>query len=289
MPADQRFWINPRPEQKAVARSTISSPCPPGSATGRSGPSWLRSSPSNETNGSGLPSVQAIYTLFNGRDGRPRAVIDGTAITLRKTAADSGMGTHFLARDDAQMLLMVGAGAMAPHLIAAHLAARPSISEVAIWNRTPERAAQLAGTLDLPGISIRAVTDLENARDADIISCATMATKPLIRGEWLKDGAHLDLVGSFRPDMVECDAKALTRGALFVDSRWSALEDCGEIVQGLSSGIISREDILADAFDLARGKHSGRRDAGQITIYKNGGGGHLDLMVAQILCEAAGA
>lgn len=244
--------------------------------------------PANETNGSDLPSVQAVYALFDGQNGKPRAMVDGTALTLRKTAADSGMGSHFLARKDAQSLMMVGAGAMAPHLIQAHIAARPTIQDVMIWNRTPERADKLAEEMDLPGKTLRAVETLEAARDADIISCATMATEPLILGDWLKPGAHLDLVGSFRPDMVECDAAALIRGDVFVDSRWSPLDDCGELVQALANGTLTQDDILADAFQLARGEHPGRSSADQITVFKNGGGGHLDLMVAQALCDLAG-
>ena len=244
--------------------------------------------PANETNGSGLPSVQAVFVLFDGRDGRPRAIIDGTALTLRKTAADSGAGAHFLAPAQAQIMLMVGAGAMAPHLIQAHLAARPTITQVAIWNRTPSRAERLAEDLGLSGVTVEAVGDLGIAREADVISCATMATEPLIEGAWLKPGAHLDLVGSYRPDMAECDAEALRRGEVFVDSRWSAIEDCGEILQALADGTLTDDDILADTFQMARGLHPGRTDASAITVYKNGGGGHLDLMVAQILTDLAG-
>ena len=241
--------------------------------------------PENEHNGSGLPSVQGVYVLFSGADGRVEAVIDGAAITERKTAADSAMGAWFLAREDAERMLMVGAGVMAGPLIEAHLAARPAIRQVEIWNRTPERAASLAAALELPGVSVAAVTDLEAAaRRADVISCATMATEPLILGDWLKPGAHLDLVGSFRPDMHECDAAALQRASVFVDSPWSALEDCGETLSAFASGALTRADILGDNFDFARGRHAGRSSAEEITVFKNGGGGHLDLMVAQILC-----
>ncbi len=245
--------------------------------------------PGNEMNGSGLPSVQAAYVLFDGTNGRLRALIDGTALTLRKTAADSGMGAYFLAPAEAHSLMMVGAGAMAPQLIMAHLAARPSIKKVMIWNRTFARAERLAEELMLPGVAVQPVDDLSFARDADVISCATMATEPLIKGAWLKPGAHLDLVGSFRPDMVECDMEALKRGSVFVDSRWSAIEDCGEIVQAFESGALSKDDIVADNFDFARGQHPGRDNAEQITVFKNGGGGHLDLMVSQILMNRAEA
>ncbi|MGI9405167.1 MAG: ornithine cyclodeaminase, partial [Hyphomicrobiaceae bacterium] len=117
--------------------------------------------PENEKNGSGLPSVQAVYVLFDGGNGKPAACIDGTALTLRKTASDSALGAKFLARPDATSMLMVGAGALAPHLIMAHHAVRPGLTSVAIWNRTPERAEALAAGMDLPGVTITATTDIE--------------------------------------------------------------------------------------------------------------------------------
>lgn len=244
--------------------------------------------PANEHNGSGLPSVQAVYALFDGTNGRPLAMIDGTALTLRKTAADSGVGSRYLARRDAATLTMIGAGAMAPHLIQAHIAACPSIREVQIWNRTPARAATLAKELEIPGVIITATDDLQQACGADIVSCATMATQPLVLGEWLQPGAHLDLVGSYRPDMHECDTAAMVRGSVFADSPWSALRDCGEVLTAIETGALQRSDILATSFDLARGAHPGRRDAAEITVFQNGGGGHLDLMVAQVLMSRAG-
>jgi len=244
--------------------------------------------PENEHNGSGLPSVQAVYVLFDGQNGRPVACIDGTALTLRKTAADSALGAQFLAPPTPERMLMVGAGAMAPHLIMAHLSVRPGIRSIGIWNRTPERAEMLAASMDLPGVTVRAVADIERAaREADIISCATMAHDPLIFGEWLKPGAHLDLVGSYMPAMHECDETAVRLASVFVDSRWSAVEDCGEIVSALESGALTKRAILADNFQLVRGEHPGRTGPSEITLYKNGGGGHLDLMVAQFLCDGA--
>ena len=242
--------------------------------------------PDNEYNDSGLPSVQGVYVLFDGTNGKPRACIDGTALTLRKTAADSAVGSHFLAHKNARHMLMVGAGAMAPHLIMAHCAVCPGIEQVSIWNRTPERAEALAQSLSLDGVQISITTDLETAaRNADLISCATMATEPLILGEWLKPGTHLDLVGSFRPDMHECDEAAVVRASVFVDSPWSALNDCGEIIDAMANGVLTKEHILADNFTLSRGEHQGRTNDKEITLYKNGGGGHLDLMVAQHLCD----
>lgn len=243
--------------------------------------------PQNEYNGSGLPSVQAVFVLFDGANGKPLAVVDGTALTLRKTAADSAAGSRFLAREDCETMLVVGAGALAPHLAMAHCAVRPSIRRVAVWNRTASRATGMVSSLDLPDIEVTAVPDLEAAaREADLITCATMATEPLILGEWLKPGAHLDLVGSFRPGMRECDGRALGRSSVFVDSPWSAVEDSGELVKAFADGVLSRQDIRADLFGLARGDHPGRRSEREITVYKNGGGGHLDLMVAGLLVAA---
>ncbi|MEM9140003.1 MAG: ornithine cyclodeaminase [Pseudomonadota bacterium] len=245
--------------------------------------------PGNDKAGQGLPAIQGVYVLFDGQNGRPSAVIDGTALTLRKTAADSGAGAHFLAPENPASMLMVGAGALAPHLIAAHIAARPSITDVAIWNRTPARAERLAASLDLPGRRVDATADLEGAaRGADVISCATMADEPLILGAWLKPGAHLDLVGSYTDAMHECDEEAVRRARVFTDSPWSALKDSGEIVSALASGALRRDRIEADLFAFARGQHAGRGAADAITLFKNGGGGHLDLMVAQILAAGGG-
>lgn len=240
--------------------------------------------PENERQATGLPTVQGVYVLFEGTHGRPVACIDGAALTLRKTAGDSALGASFLARADAQSLLMVGAGALAPHLVMAHVAVRPSIRRVSVWNRTAARADEMARSLSLEGVQIDVVDDLESAvRDADIISCATQATTPLIRGEWLKEGVHLDLVGGYTPDMREADDEAVARAKIFVNSRRFTLGRCGDITAPLEAGAISEGDILADHYDLCRGRHPGRAGAGDITLFKNGGGGHLDLMTASFL------
>ena len=236
----------------------------------------------------GLPSVQGLYLLFGAGDGRPLACLDGTALTLWKTAADSALGAKRLARDDARTLLMAGAGAMAPHLIQAHLAVRPSIESVWIWNRTPERAAWLAASLAGLRTPVRATDDLEQAvRHADIVSCATMALSPLIRGEWLRPGTHLDLVGAFTADMREADDTAIRRARIFVDSRETTVAHIGELVIPIRDGVISEADILADHFELSRGIHPGRRSPTEITLFKNGGGGHLDLMTAHFILDRA--
>lgn len=239
--------------------------------------------PDNVAAGKGLPSVQAVYVIFDGTNGKPLACIDGTALTYRKTAADSALGAKFLASGNAETMLMVGAGAMAPHLIMAHTAIRPSIRRVLVWNRTPARAMELAKTLQLKNITLTPTRDLEgSARTADLISCATMSPTPLIQGAWLKPGAHLDLVGGFTEAMREADDDAVRKAILYVDSRDTA-RHCGDIAAPIKVGVISADDIAADLFQLCRGDCKGREGADEITFFKNGGGGHLDLMTARFL------
>lgn len=237
-----------------------------------------------ENPAAGKPAVQAAYVLFDGADGTPAAAIDGTALTYAKTAADSGLGARLLAREEARVMLMVGAGGLCAHVIGAMRAARPSIAEVMIWNRTPERAEAQARALRRAGVAAEAVGDLEaGARRADVISCATNATEPLIRGAWLKPGAHLDLIGSYAEGMREADDEALARGSLFGDGRARVFEDSGEMIHALASGAIRAADFIGDFTDLARGACRRRVSDDEITVFKNAGGGHLDLMTAELL------
>lgn len=232
----------------------------------------------------GLPTIMGSYVLIDGTTGEHKLVIDGTALTLRKTAANSALGARFLARADARNLVMVGAGALAPHVIAAHLAARPSIRTVTIWNRTQKRAGELAARIALPGVTVVATADLEAAvRQADLVSCATAATTPLIKGAWLRPGTHLDLIGGYTPEMREADDDCLRRARVFVDGRMSAPEWCGDLCQPIAAGVIGASDIVADLFELTRGEKPGRGSETEITWFKNGGGGHQDLGCAQLL------
>ena len=236
----------------------------------------------------GLPTVQAVYVLFEGTHGSPSALIDGTAMTPWKTAADSALGARFLARADARSLLMVGAGVMAPHLIRAHLTARPSIRRVTLWNRTRDAAARLTETLALDGVEIALGKDLETAvRSAEVISCATGATAPLIQGAWLQPGTHLDLVGGFTPEMREADDEACRRARIYVDSRWFTIGCVGDLTAPMESGAITEDDILGDLFQLSRGEVTGRTGPQDITLYKNAGGAHLDLMTARLIAARA--
>lgn len=237
-----------------------------------------------ENTARGIDSIQGLYLLFDGGTGLPLAVIDGAAITLRKTAANSALAATYLARADAASLVMVGAGALGLHLVRAHCAVRPSIARVRIWNRTPARAeaaaAELAAEL---GLDVAAVTELEPAiREADIVSCATMATEPVVKGTWLRPGVHVDLVGGFREEMREADDEAIRRARIFVDARFTAAAHAGDICQPLARGLITDADIT-DTFQLARGERPGRQSADEITLFKSGGGGHEDLGTAQHL------
>ena len=242
--------------------------------------------PDNAAASHGLPTIQALYLLFDGTHGRPLAVVDGTVLTYRKTAADSALGTKLLARAEPETLFMVGAGDLAPYLIEAHLAARPSLRRVLIWNRTPGRARSLAAKLGSVAPEVTATETLEAAtRQADLISCATRATEPLIEGAWLKPGTHVDLVGSYTPEMREADDEAARRARIFVDSHWFTRGEVGDIDGPIASGAIAEADILADLFALCGGQHPGRGDESEITLFKNGGGAHLDLMTARYLLE----
>lgn len=228
-----------------------------------------------------LPSVQAVYVLFDGPDGSPLAVIDGTELTYRKTAADSALGSRLLSRPDARTLLMVGAGGLAPHLVAAHRAVRPSIERVLLWNRTRARAEALATVL-----GAEAVDDLAAAvPQADIVCTATMTAEPLVEGRWLRPGTHLDLVGAFLPDRREVDDEAVLRAELYVDTREVTTVEDGDLAIPLAAGTITLDDIRADLYQLCRGEVAVDRHSDTITLFENGGGGHLDLMCAEFLWQ----
>ena len=230
----------------------------------------------------GKASVSGFYCLMAGGTGEKLAVIDGSALTLWRTAAASALAASYLARKEARRLVMVGAGALAPHLIAAHASIRP-IAEVAIWNRNRPRAELLARALQGRFYAVHVADDLGGAvRNADIVSCATLARDALVKGEWLRDGAHLDLVGSYTPEMRESDDDAVARASIFVDTRAGAMKEAGDIVQPLRDGIIRSEDIGGDLFDLCRGAVAGRRSEDEITLFKSVGTAVEDLAAARL-------
>jgi ornithine cyclodeaminase len=232
------------------------------------------------------PSIQAVYILFEGVNGTPIACLDGTALTWIKTATDSALGSRLLSRENIETMLMIGAGQMAPHLVSAHCAVRPSLKQVHIWNRTGDKAAALCASLaeKFPQIEFAPVSEIEaGAREADLICSAIGCEAPIIQGAWLKPGVHVDLIGAYTPAMREADNECLRRGSLFVDARETTLHHIGELMIPLASGVISEQDVLADLSDLCQQRHEGRQSDAEITVFKNGGGGHLDLMCARIL------
>ena len=227
-----------------------------------------------------LPAVMGTYLLLDSTTGAPLVALDGARLTVWRTAAASALAARYCVRPDAAKMVMVGAGALAPFLIKAHCATSP-IKDVALWNHRPERAEKVAAELRAEGYPVRAVTDLEAAvREADLISCATLSTDPLIRGAWLKPGTHLDCVGAFKPSMRETDDEAVKRASLFCDTREGALHEGGDYAQPLAAGIITEGDIKADLYDLTRGKHRGRSSPSEITMFKSVGTAIEDLAAA---------
>lgn len=233
----------------------------------------------------GLERVNGGLSLYDDLSGVLEAVIDFHLVTRWKTAADSLLAATRLARPESRAVLIVGAGFVADALAEGYRALFPQ-ARLSVWNRSAAGAAALAAAH--PGMAV--APDLEAAvRGADIISCATGARAPIIRGEWLRPGQHLDLIGAFRADMREADDTALRRARIFVDARETTLAHIGEICIPLAEGVIGESDILGDFYDLPEvagpdGSFARRRDD-EITLFKNGGGAHLDLMAARYILE----
>jgi ornithine cyclodeaminase len=233
----------------------------------------------------GLNSVNAAYMLFDGATGEVLAMVDGGELTVRRTAAASALAGDYLARKDASRLLIVATGRLAPNQIGAWRAVRP-IEHVAVWGRSPGRAARIADAL--VGVEAAVATDLESAvAEADIISCATLATEPLIRGAWLRPGQHLDLIGGFTPTMRESDDDCVRRATVFCDVHATATTEAGDLTQPLQSGALDLNDIAGDLYDLCRSRHAGRTSDDEITLFKSAGAGLEDLAGALLAYEQA--
>ncbi len=239
--------------------------------------------PDNATRGQ--PAVLGTYLLLSAETGATLAVMDATRLTAWRTAAASALASRHLSRPDASRMLMVGAGALAPFLVRAHASVRP-ITEVAVWNRTPAHAQALVARLAAAGIAAGVADDLEAAaRGADIISTATLSSEPLVRGAWLRPGTHVDCVGAYRPTMRETDDDVVRGARIYVDTHAGALSEAGDILQPLSAGVIGKEAIVGDLFDLCRGTVGGRRSADEITLFKSVGASIEDLAAAITVYE----
>lgn len=226
-----------------------------------------------------LPAVQGQYFLQNGETGEAIALLEGKTLTAWRTAAASALASQYLSRKNSETLLMVGAGALAPHLIAAHCAVRP-IKRVILWNKRCESSQLLAKQ----GYEI-----FDNLKDAvgeaDIISCATLSKEPLIKGEWLKNGTHLDLVGGFTPQMRETDDATILKASIFLDTLAGGLKEAGDITDPIARGIIKAHDIKGDLFSLSQGRHKGRVSQDEITLFKSVGTALEDLAAAILVVE----
>ncbi len=234
----------------------------------------------------GLNSVFSTYLLCDGETGQHLALIDGNEITGRRTAAASALAGNYLARPDAERLLIVGSGHVASMMADAWSAVR-AIKHVAIWNRRPAGAETLAATLRAQGHNALAVTDLPAAtRTADIVSCATLATAPLIHGAWLQPGTHLDLIGGYRPDMREADDTAIARARVFIDTE-AALSEAGDLTQPIATGAFTRAEIAGSLFTLCRGETPGRTHPHEITLFKSVGSAIEDLAAAALVWSDA--
>jgi len=236
----------------------------------------------------GLPGLHASYLLFDGVTGVPLAVIDGSEITARRTAAASALAAGWLARPDARHLLVVGAGQVARLLPQAHGAVR-AIDRISVWARTPQKAQALASEWQAQGLPAQAVTDLQAAcAEADIVSCATLATSPLVRGEWLRPGSHLDLIGSYTPAMCEADDACFAGAALYIDTQ-EAMTKSGDLLGPLERGVIHPGSVRGTLAELARGTATGRAGDQERTVFKSVGNGLEDLAAAILVWESRAA
>jgi ornithine cyclodeaminase len=232
-------------------------------------------------NKKGLQALYSLYCLFDAKHGTPMALLDGNVLTARRTAAVSALAASYLARADADRLLVVGAGRVASLLPEAYREVR-ALRSVTVWNPTPAKAQALVDRLRALDFDASVAPDLEAAvRAADIVTCATLTTRPLVLGEWLHPGVHLDLIGSFTPEMRETDDAAIRRASVFVDTE-TALAESGDLLQPLQSGAFVASRLAGTLSDLCTGRHSGRSDAQEVTLFKAVGTAMSDLATAMV-------
>jgi ornithine cyclodeaminase/alanine dehydrogenase-like protein (mu-crystallin family) len=235
----------------------------------------------------GLPTTQGAMMVYEPETGSLKAIIDSRLVTKIKTVSDSLLGAQLLARPDCKRLLIVGAGVIAETLVRAYLAIFPLLEHIAIWARRPEQAHNIVDRIDNVDAALVVADDLaEFAMAADIISSATMSSEPVLKGEWISAGTHVDLIGAFKADMREADDALISKGSLFVDSRDTTIHHIGELMIPLAAGVISEADVKGEFYDLIGMEQSARTSDDEITVFKNGGGAHLDLMIAEYIVQA---
>ncbi len=231
----------------------------------------------------GVATVAATYVLLDGSTGHPKALIDGEALTLRRTAAASALASSFLSRADSRTLLVVGTGKLAPYMADAHAAVR-KFERILVWGRSPEKARSLAERL-----KAKVAHDLRAAlSEADVVTCATTAATPVVHGADVRPGAHVDLVGGFTPTMREADDALVAKSAVFVDTYVGALAEGGDVVEPIRAGVLKRSDVRAELAELCRGEKDGRRSAPEVTLFKSVGTALEDLAAAQMVHGSLG-
>ncbi|MFT6916216.1 MAG: alanine dehydrogenase [Motiliproteus sp.] len=234
-----------------------------------------------------MPAISGNYLLSCGKTGQLLAMMDGAELTARRTPAASVLAARYLARAESKRLLIVGTGKLCPNLVEAYASEFP-LQRIAIWGRDLHKAQAAAKQLQQAGFPAVAVEELEEeVGSADIISCCTLSEQPLVLGEWLKPGVHLDLIGGFRPTMRETDDEAIRRSRVFVDTVEGATKEAGDIVIPLQTGALVTEDIQADLFQLCRGERSGRQGFEEITLFKSVGAALEDLAAAILVYQNA--
>jgi len=235
----------------------------------------------------GVATVAATYVLLDGSTGHPQALIDGEALTLRRTAAASALASSFLSRPESGTLLVVGTGKLAPYMAAAHAAVR-RFARVLVWGRAADKARALAAQLAAQGLNAAAAATLQEAlAEADVVTCATTAALPIVHGADVRAGTHVDLVGGFTPTMREADDELVAIASVFVDTYTGALAEGGDVVEPLRSGVLKRSDVRAELAELCRGERKGRTGAAEITLFKSVGTALEDLTAAQMVHQAA--
>lgn len=227
-----------------------------------------------------VANINGLVTLYGDGDGTLQAILDFHLVTKWKTAADSLLGALRLARPDSASILIIGAGKVAHSLVEAYGAGFPD-AQLSVWNRTPKAVEALRAKHP----EVAHAIDLETAvKSADIIATATMSTTSVLRGDWLQPGQHIDLIGAYRDDMREADDAVMRRARIFVDNFETALDRIGELKDPLDRGVITRDQIVADFYSLHLGRYR-RETEEEITVFKNGGGAHLDLMTSRYILD----
>lgn len=234
-----------------------------------------------------LPAIHALYTLFNAETGVPLAQMDATKLTSVRTACASALAAKYLARENAENLLVIGSGSVAYHLAQAHSSVR-NYKHIEVWARNSDKAQALLDSLKQQGFTnVSIANDLQAAiQKADVISSATLSKEPIIKGEWLKPGVHLDLIGSHTPRTREADDEVIRRSTIYADSREGALHETGELAIPIASGLLDPKDVQADLVELCKANKLARKNEEEITLFKSAGLAIEDLAAALMVYEA---